>query len=473
MTTNRFVQALIVSLALTIPTAAAADAVTVWNTAALNAIRANRTPPPRASRALAMLHVAVHDAVNGIVRSHDAYVVPSAVPASASADAAASAAAHQILVALFPTHEAVFDEIHAATLATVPDGPQKRTGIAWGETVASQILASRANDNAEANVPPPLGHGLGSWEPTPPLFASYLLPHWGFVTPFAMASGAYFRPLGPPALETAKYAEEYNEMKALGAAVGSTRTPEQSVIALFWADGAGTETPPGHWNSIAQGVAAVRGNTLPENARLFALLNVAMADAAISAWDAKYHFNSWRPVTAIRNGDADGNPATIGDPAWSSFIATPPFPDYVSGHSTFSGAGATVLAQFHGTDAIGFTAGSDVLPGVTRSFGSFSAAASEAALSRLYGGIHCRSANEDGLTMGIEIGKWAFTHVMQPKGNRSRDHLSIRLDGFDEGDPAAFCERPNGKKPSSLEHARCTPGRRILSVAAGAAEHRA
>jgi len=154
--------------------------------------------------------------------------------------------------------------------------------------------------------------------------------------------------------------------------------------------------------------------------RLFAFLNIAIADAAICAWDAKYFYDFWRPVTAIRNGDADGNPATAADPAWTSFIVTPPFPDYVSGHSTFSGAAATVLAAFYDTDHVSFTIGSDGLPGVTRSFTSFLAASNEAALSRLYGGIHYRSANQDGLAAGIEIGEWTVAHQLQAKGNRSR-----------------------------------------------------
>jgi hypothetical protein len=235
-----------------------------------------------------------------------------------------------------------------------------------------------------------------------------------------MSTSGHFRPLGPPALTSAKYAADYNEIKALGAAAGSTRTSDQSEIALFWADGSGTETPPGHWNSIAQQVGLGQGNTLEDNARLFALLNLAMADAAICAWDAKYSFDFWRPVTAIRNGDLDGNPATEADPAWRSFIVTPPFPDYVSGHSTFSGAASAVLAMFYGTDHIAFTIGSDFLPGVTRSFTSFSSAAEEAAVSRLYGGIHFRSATTDGLHAGLDIGTWAFAHFLQPKHNRSR-----------------------------------------------------
>jgi hypothetical protein len=198
-------------------------------------------------------------------------------------------------------------------------------------------------------------------------------------------------------------------------AVGSTRTPDQDQIALFWADGVGTETPPGHWNSIAQDVSAAQGNTLDENARLFALLNIALADAAICAWDAKYAFNFWRPITAIRAGDTDGNPDTEPDPAWSSFIATPPFPDYVSGHSTYSGAAAMVLATFYGTDNMAFDTGSDFLPGVIRHFDSFSAAAAEAAESRLYGGIHYRSANEDGLHAGLGVGAFVAENLLLSK----------------------------------------------------------
>ena len=411
MKISPLVRPIVVFATLSLGSVASADVVTDWNIAALNAIRANRTSPPVASRALAILHVAIYDAVNGISRRHEPYAVESAVPASASSKAAASTAAYRVLVTLFPTDAASFDDLHAATLATISDGPQKNRGIAWGEAVADQILALRANDRSDAIVPPPRFSGAGFWQPTPPLFAPYLLPQWGFVTPFVMPAGGAFLPPGPPDLESEKYLADLEEVTALGAAVGSTRTPEQTEIALFWADGAGTETPPGHWNRIAREVGTSLGNTIEQNARLFALLNVAMADSAICAWDAKYTYDFWRPVTAIRSSV---------DPSWNSLLATPPFPDYVSGHSTFSGAAATVLAMFYGTDSIGFSIGSDSLPGVTRSFASFSSAAAEAAVSRLYGGIHFRSANEDGLSAGIAIGEWAVTHSMQPKGNRSR-----------------------------------------------------
>jgi membrane-associated phospholipid phosphatase len=398
-----------INLASSIGIPVNADVVTDWNNAALDAIRAERTAPPIASRSLAILHTSIYDAVNGITRSHERYLVPSVAPRSASRPAAASAAAHRTLMNLFSANASSFDALHAAILAGIPDGPHKRVGIIWGELVASVILAVRANDGSNAVVPPPGGSGPGVWVPTPPAFLPYLLPQWGFVRPFAMSSSSQFRPSGPPSLDSQQYAADYDEVKELGAAVGSTRTEEQTEIALFWADGAGTETPPGHWNSIAQTIADTRGNTPEENARLFALLNIAMADAAICVWDAKYTFNFWRPVTAIVFAEPQLN--------WMSFIVTPPFPDYTSGHSTFSAAAATVLPLFYGTEDLPFTTGSDFLPGVYRSFSTCIDAAEEAALSRIYGGIHFRSASEDGLQAGISIADWTFTHYLLPKHN--------------------------------------------------------
>jgi membrane-associated phospholipid phosphatase len=401
-----------INFASSIGVPANADVVTDWNNAALDAIRAANTAPPIASRSLAILHTSIYDAVNGIARTHESYLVQSGVPASASREAAASAAAHDALVNLFPANASSFDALHTAILAAIPDGPHKTAGILWGEFVANQIVAARANDGSDAILLPPGGSGPGVWVPTPPAFLPYLLPQWGFVVPFGMSSSSQFRPPGPPSLDSQQYAADYEEVKELGAAVGSTRTEDQTEIALFWADGAGTETPPGHWNSIAQTIALAQGNTLEENARLFALLNIAMADAAICAWDAKYTFDFWRPVTAIAFAEPQLN--------WMSFIVTPPFPDYVSGHSTFSAAAATVLPLFFGTEDLTFTTGSDFLPGVYRSFSTCLDAAEEAALSRIYGGIHFRSASEDGLQAGISIGQWTFAHYLQPKNNRLR-----------------------------------------------------
>src|SRR5436305_7710910 len=401
-----------ITLASGICISANADVVTDWNNAALDAIRAGNTAPPIASRSLAILHASIYDAVNGIARTHQPYLVQSAVQASASREAAASAAAHSALVSLFPANASSFDALHAAILATIPNGSRKAAGITWGEYVASQMLAARASDGWNATVAPPGGSGPGIWLPTPPAFLPYALPEWGFVTPFAMNSSSQFCPRGPPSLDNQQYAADYDEVKELGAAVGSTRTEEQSEIALFWADGAGTETPPGHWNSIAQIIGDAQGNTLEENARLFALLNIAMADAAICAWDAKYTFDFWRPVTAIAFAEPELN--------WMSFIVTPPFPDYVSGHSTFSAAAATVLPLFYGTEDLPFTTGSDFLPGVYRSFSTCLDAAEEAAVSGIYVGNHSRFTTVDGLQAGISIGEWTFTNYLRPKGNHSR-----------------------------------------------------
>jgi len=401
-----------INLASSIAVPARADVVTDWNNAALDAIRAGRTAPPVASRSLAILHVSIYDAVNGIARTHEPYLVQSAVPPSASREAAASAAAHEALVNLFPANVASFDALHAAILAGIPNGPQKANGITWGEFVATQILAARANDGSNAIVQPPGGSGPGVWVPTPPAFLPYLLPQWGFVVPFAMSSSSQFRPPGPPALDSQQYAADYEEVKELGEDVSSTRTEDQTEIALFWADGTGTETPPGHWNSIAQIIGAGQGNTLEENARLFALLNIAMADAAICAWDAKYTFDFWRPVTAIAFAEPELN--------WMPLLVTPPFPEYTSGHSTFSGAGATVLPLFFGTEDLPFTTGSDFLPGVYRSFSTPFDAAEEAGVSRIYGGIHFHSANVDGLQAGSNVGEWTVTNYLQPKHNHRR-----------------------------------------------------
>jgi hypothetical protein len=231
-----------------------------------------------------------------------------------------------------------------------------------------------------------------------------------------MTSGSQFRhSLGPPALTSAQYAADLNEVKSLGAVNSTTRTAEQTNIARFWADGANTSTPPGHWNRIAQTVGTNAGNTVSENARMFALLNLAEADAAIVSWDNKYQANFWRPVTAIRLADQDGNAATEADPNWLPLITTPPFPTYTSGHSTFSGAAAEILKLYFGTDNVNFTTSAEGAPGVPdRSFTSFSQAAAEAADSRLFGGIHYRFDNEHGLQNGIALGQFVYANELQP-----------------------------------------------------------
>ncbi|HEV8610802.1 MAG TPA: phosphatase PAP2 family protein [Thermoanaerobaculia bacterium] len=400
--------------------AARADVVTEWNSAALDAIRADRTPPPRAARILAILHAAIYDAVNGITQTHEPYFVTGKPAGVASVEAAASAAAHRVLVALFPARAEGLDALYASKLDAFRDHPSLRVGVEWGESVADAILDLRSSDHADDVVTYVPRTGAGYWAPTPPALAAALLPQWPGVTPFAMTSGGQFRPAPPPDLSTDRWASDYNQVKDIGSATSGTRTIEQTAIARFWADGAGTVTPPGHWNVIARDVALQQGTTLEENARLFALLNLAEADAAIVSWDCKYQFEFWRPVTAIVNGDLDPRADTEKDPDWTPLLVTPPFPEYTSGHSTFSSAGAAILATFFGSDDMAFTTESEDLPGVVRSFTSFSAAAAEAGMSRIYGGIHFLSANEAGLSSGAALGAYVSANFLRDRPGSSQ-----------------------------------------------------
>jgi hypothetical protein len=399
-----------------------ADVVTDWNTAALDAIRALNTPPPAATRNLAILHTSIYDAVNGIRRTHQPYLVTGHVTASASIEAAASAAAHKVLVSLYPSLQATFDALYSSSVAGIPDSPHKSRGVRWGEFVAATILQLRSNDGSNNTVVYTPGINPGEWRPTISfggVVRPALLPQWGSVRPFALTADSQFRPAAPPALNTRRYAREVNMVKGVGALNSLIRTPDQTQIALFWGYGPGTATPPGHWNEIAQVVAFTHGNTVGQNARLFALLNIALADAAIVSWDCKYIYNYWRPITAIQEADTDGNPATEADRTWMPLLATPPFPEYTSGHSAFSGAAAMVLANFFRTDQVFFTVGSDDLPGVYRFYQSFSEAALESGMSRIYGGIHFMSANLNGLRSGAAVGTYVFRNFLV---RREREH---------------------------------------------------
>lgn len=390
---------------------ARADVVTDWNTVILDTIRSTSTSPPVASRAMAIMHTAIYDSVNSVDRTHTPYRVDIVAPPGTSREAAAAAAAERVLSALYPSQTAIFQAQLAQSLADIPDGSGKDNGVALGRTVADEILAWRSTDGSDAVVPYTWTEEPGRWRPTPPAYAPALLPQWGYVTPFGIAYGSQFRTSGPPALDSAEYAAALNEIKMLGEKNSQYRDADQTEIALFWADGAGTVTPPGHWNQIAQQISTEKNSTLSENARLFALLNVALADAAIIAWDAKYTYDFWRPITAVREAHQDGNPLTDPDEDWEPLLVTPPFPEYVSGHSTFSGAASGILALIFGDDT-SFVTGSDELPGVNRSFSSFSEAALEAGRSRIYGGIHYEFSNTPAVAAGQEAAEYIYGHYM-------------------------------------------------------------
>jgi RTX calcium-binding nonapeptide repeat (4 copies)/PAP2 superfamily len=382
-----------------------------WNGMMLDAIRTASTPPPLASRNMAMVSAAIYDSVNSISKKYSPYRVNIDAPAGASQEAAAASAAYRTLASLYPAQTVKFDAAYASSLAKIPDGKSKQDGIILGQQVADQIISWRSTDGANKVVPYTPKTDAGNWQPTPPALAASLLPQWPGVTPFAMTSGSQFRPSGPPALNSAKYAEEVNYVKEIGKIDSLTRTPDQTAIAKFWANGGGTFTPPGHWNQIASEASALAGTSLEDSARLFALLNIAEADAAIVSWDAKYQYDLWRPVTAIRQADTDNNPNTAADPQWTPLLVTPPFPEYTSGHSTFSGAAEPVLNSVFGAD-FGFADRGDKSVNSLRTFDNFAQAADESGMSRLYGGIHFMSANVDGLSSGRNVGNYVVQNFL-------------------------------------------------------------
>ncbi len=391
-----------------------ADVITDWVNLTAGSIRTDRTAPPKAGRTLALVHVAVFDAVNGIVGGYTPYFVTATAPSGASPEAAAAAAAHKVLVTLFPAQQTFLDGEYTTSLSSIPPGAAKTLGVTWGETVAAQILALRANDHsgdvATGNFPT----GALWWVKTPPGFAEPLLPGWPAVTAWGVDDLTRFRPAPPPPPASAAYEAAFNEVKLVGKSDSAARTADQTQTALFWADGGGTATPPGHWFLIARGVALSQNLSLIQNARLFALLGIAEADAATAAWQAKYYYNFWRPITGIREADLDGNPNTAPDTTWTPLLSTPNHPSYFSGHSVFSAAAARVLGLFFGNDLFNFTSTSDGLPGVQRSYTSFTQAALEAGQSRIFGGIHWQFDNSAGQATGRSLGEQIFYNNLTP-----------------------------------------------------------
>jgi hypothetical protein len=383
-----------------------------WNGVMLNAVRTASSPPPLASRNMAMVHAAVYDSVNSISKKYSPYKVSIDAPAGASAEAATAASAHRVLLNLYPAQAVKFNEAYTSSLAKIPDGKSKNDGIALGQQVADQIIALRSTDGITKVVQYTPKTEPGSWNPTPPAFAPGLAPQWPQVTPFALTSGSQFRPSGPPALDSAKYAEEVNFVKEIGKIDSLTRTTDQTAIAKFWANGAGTFTPPGHWNQIAEEASTLTGQSLEDSARLFALLNFALADAAITSWDAKYNYDFWRPVTAIRQADKDNNQNTTVDSQWTPLITTPPFSEYTSGHSTFSGAADPVMTSVFGSD-FGFADKGDRTVNSLRTYENFAEAADESGMSRIFGGIHFMSANVDGLSSGRNLGNYVVQNFLK------------------------------------------------------------
>lgn len=391
----------------------AADVVIEWDNILLNETVAHQVSPAVFPRDAAIMSAAVYDAVNSIDGSYTPYFVDIKAPPGASLEAAAAQAAHDTLSALFPADHATFDPTLTADLASIPPG-RAMLGTAVGQAVAQQILAWRSTDGFNTTVTYTPGTAPGDWQPTPPAFAPAAAPQIATMTPFAIPSDSAFRPGPPPDLNSPEYTAGYNELMAIGAANSTTRTSDETTTALFWADGPGTITIGGYWDEIAQEVAQQRGNSLVQDARMFAELHLATADAVIGIWDAKYTYGYWRPVTAIQDGNSDGNPDTTGDSTWMPLLATPNHPSYVSGHTGLSGAAAVALASFFGTDNISFSLGSPTAPGVVKSFTSFTATAQDVGQSRIYAGIHWPWDVQNGLTLGEQVGAYVASNLLLP-----------------------------------------------------------
>jgi hypothetical protein len=384
------------------------DPVTEWNRIAL-AVTTPQGPIPQ-MRTMAIVHAAIHDAVNGITRQYRTYLPTGPVPRDASPAAAAIAAAHRTLTHLFPARRAAFGEARARSLAA-HGLRESDPGVAFGEAAASAVLARQSQDGfAQADVPygSPGARMSGAWVPVGD--APAVLPGLGKVTPWILRSAAQFRPGRPPALDGATYAREYNELKTIGSRNRSSRTREQTAIARFW-----LAAPSEIWNDVAGQALAARPVDLSATARVLALLYLAAADASIACWDAKYTYAFWRPITAIRSGDADGNEATTADPLWQPLAETHQHPEYPSGHTTNSAAMATVLAAVFGeTPGIRLVATSPTHPGFRRTWSTFEEGVDEVIDARVYAGVHFRTSNDVGARLGRQVAQFVMANALQP-----------------------------------------------------------
>jgi len=399
--------ALLLLTALLVPShahAAGPNPVVRWNSNAQQAIyEVARQAPYVAPRSFAMVHGAVYDAVNAIAGTpYEPYLIAPPARRGDSTEAAVAAASYRVLLSLFPAQAASLDQMYASALAVIPDGRAKSGGIAAGTRAASAMIAARAHDGAFADVSWNVSTVPGQWRPTPPTLAAD--GAWvGGVKPFAIRRGDQFRTSGPPALTSKAYARDLNEITAIGGVTSTVRTADQTSAAIWWHDRRLTE-----WE-IKRQVADRQGLSTLQAARFFALAEIANADSLIACFNEKKFWNFWRPVTAVREAAADGNPRTSPDPSWMPLLVTPPFPDYTSGHTCSTSTIMATMRAFFGRDDIPFSAYS-ADAGTTRSFPSFSAALNEVIEARIWGGVHYRSADVQGARIGTGVAEYVLAH---------------------------------------------------------------
>lgn len=417
--------AAVVAAALAAPAVARADAVTEWSIHASNTILGT-TPAPTAHGATipyAMVQGAVYDAVNAIDRSHRPYLAAPPANPWDSKDAAAATAAYRVLVALYPGQQGTLQGLYEASLAAIADVPAgaKAGGVAAGNAAAEVMLETREGDGRNEPFTFQLRDEVGYWQPlvNPATGLPMLEPDaWvGNVQPFLLRSPSQFRSEGPNALASAAYAEDFDEVKELGSLTSTKRTPDQTRAAIFW-----QAQPVALYGGVIRSLSSRFGLSTADNARVFAMASLAMADGSISCWNDKYARYFWRPITAIREADTDGNPATVADPSWEPLfvpstgagLITPAFPEHPSGHGCVSGSMLHTLQEFFGTDKVEFDVFSSRFPGQPRHFERFSDALKEVIDARVWGGIHFRTADVQGAVIGKKVSHWLRKHAFQP-----------------------------------------------------------
>ena len=396
----------------------AQNAVTEWNNIAVTtALAGNSAIPPNNPNGtalyLAYVHLAIHDAVNAIQHRYKPYGPAFTAPAGASLDAAVASAAYRMLQFHFPDQKDALTTRYKYSLAVLPESG-KLDGVTAGMTAAQHIIDMRANDGHGANVPYtyPSVPTPSIWIPTPPAFAPPVTPWMGQMTPFTMSSASQFLPEPPFSLSSTEWADDYNQTKALGAMNSTVRTAQQTETALFWTDNAGAQ-----YARALRNLAGARNLGVIETARLFALVWTSSADALIGCWNAKFQYSLWRPVTAIRNGDIDGNPDTVPDPNWTPLAVTPGHPEYPSAHGCFTGAAAEALDQYFGNQAFTFIVSSSVTNTV-HEIRSASELALELQNARIWAGIHFHHAVVQGADLGRKVAQQAFQTFFQPESGR-------------------------------------------------------
>jgi hypothetical protein len=392
---------------------ARADAVLDWNVIMQNT--ASGQPPFPQARFAAITQLAVFEAVNAITKDYQPYLGTVSAPPDASAEAAAVAAAHTVLKNYFPSSAATLDAARTVSLAAIPDGPAKVAGIAAGESAAAAVIAARADDGSSpAQFYAPATQNPGDWLTTPSCTAAGgAFFHWRNLKPFVLRSADQFRLDDPPALNSARYARDYNEVKSVGSANSTLRPQDRADVARYFA----AVSPVAVWNPVARQLSVAAGHSPSQNAHTLALMNMALSDAALATFDTKYHYNFWRPETAIRAGQTDENERTEPDPMYTPLITAPCFPSYPSAHGTLSGAAREVLEQIFGSRRRSLVLSHPAAPGITLRYRKLKEITDDISDARVYGGIHFRFDQDDGAELGGRVGEYVFKHSLASLGN--------------------------------------------------------